>query len=130
VGETRAAYQASAAELAAYGPRVIAILKCHVGRTSAINARAIAEQLDWHGPYDDRRVRMIIRALIIERGETIGASDHDPRGYWWIDSAAEARAYLQNLKSRNLGIWERYRCFSRAAFRRFGIPVEQLRLEL
>lgn len=128
--EERAHYDASPAEVREYGPRIFAILRAHIGRANAINARTIAQRLGWHGEYDDRRVRMIIRTLIIEDGKTIGASDHDPRGYWWIDTEQEARAYLANLKSRNLGIWERYKSFSRAAYARFGIPVEQLRLDI
>jgi hypothetical protein len=128
--ETRASYTATPADVRDYGPRVLAILKAHVGRANAINARDIAQQIGWGGKYDDRRVRMIIRELIIGQRETIGASDHEPRGYWWIATEQEARDYLANLKSRNLGIWKRYKSFSYAAFARFKIPIEQLRLDL
>ena len=124
--ETKTAYQASDAELDEYGPRIIAILKCHIGRKNAITAKAIAAELGWCGRYDDRRVRMIIRRLVVERYELISSADDSPSGSWLIDSPAEARAYMADLKTRNLSIWERYRAIQKSAFIEFGIAPEQL----
>lgn len=129
MSEPRAAYQATDAELAEYGPRVLAIVRRHVGRANAIKARDIALELGWGGKYDDRRVRMIIRRLVIEQRQNIGSADDKPAGSWWIDSPDEVRSYLADLKARNLGIWERYQAAQRNAFIAFGIAPEQLQFD-
>jgi hypothetical protein len=128
--EERSAYHATPNEIKELAPRVLAILKTRIGRGMAITARFIAIELGLYGKYDDRRIRMIIRYLVVDCHETIAASHSSPRGYWWIGDEGEARAYLTELKRRNLGIWERYRSFSKAAHQKYGIPVEQLRLEI
>lgn len=127
--EYKAAYKASDTEMQDYAPRIRAVLASHNGRNRAINADHIAAQVGITGKNANRRVRMIV-ARMIDDGALIGSSPHEPRGYWLIQDRDEVRDVLANWRNRSIAIMRRYKILSDRAFQEFGIPVEQIKMEL
>jgi hypothetical protein len=130
MSETKARYDATPADLRDYAPRILSILQRHVGRANAITADDLAMRLNIKGANANRRVRMIIARMVLNNGEFIGSSPHEPRGFWLIDNRDEAREVLLNWRNRSLSLMRRYKRIAELAYRKFGIPIEQLKLEI
>lgn len=128
--DDRKAYQASDDDMQKYAPLIREVIAHHVGRNRAINADLIAEKVGITGKYANRKTRSIISRMVDEQDDFIGSSPSDPPGYWLIADRAEVQDVLRNWRNRSLSIMRRYKVLSDRAFKKFGIPVEQLRLEI
>ena len=128
--EEHPAYQASDAEMLLHAPTIRQLLAHHVGREQAINADTIAARIGITGKNANRRVRSIIARMVDEHGDFIGSSPHAPTGYWMIKDRDEVKSVLINWRNRSLAIMRRYKRLSDMAYRTYGIPVEQLKLEM
>lgn len=111
----------------AFVARVLAELQAHRGKSNAINARKLAQDL---GHKNDRMVRRAI-LLLIERGHAIAAStDKNGGGYFIAETKEEAEHYLNALASRARENYARHKFFAIASRAVFGIKNTQLELEL
>lgn len=121
--EPRACYQLTLPEQQNLAPRVLRALE----QARAANVRITAAELAKQTGTNARKARAVIETLI-ERGETIAASNSDDPGYFIIQSAEEAEAYERTLRSRGIKILKRLACFRRGTQRRFGgqMPLQTL----
>lgn len=88
-------------------PEIKRILDAHEGEGNPITAGDIAKALGWNGKYDDRKVRLIIEAMLWEADLAVLATTKDPPGYFKPNTWAEWQEYEQALKARIKGICER-----------------------
>lgn len=105
-------------------PKVLTILRAHVGMENAIFADEIAQQCNYR---DDRKIRIAIRELI-RQGHVI-ASD-TVNGYCIARTREEAEATLAITKSRALEDFDRCKDLASAMERKFGVPYQPWLMEL
>lgn len=82
----------------------------HRGHQNAITARELADYME----IPERKVRLIIRELIAD-GVPIASSTENMKGYFIIETRAEADTYAQSLRNRLIEDALRRRDFRRAA---------------
>lgn len=114
--EDRSHYTVTPSETQQFGEQILALLRQARAANLRITGAQIAARLEQP---NDRKIRIVIQQLI-ERGELIAASNHEPFGYFLIEDPHDATIYEATLRSRAHKTLKRLRDFRKAFGRKFG----------
>jgi hypothetical protein len=87
--------------------RVWSLIREHKGADNAISVAHICDLCNMN----DRKVRMIVKALIEAHGKPIGSTTSSPAGYYVINDDAERKSVQASLYRRAVSILRRARAY-------------------
>jgi hypothetical protein len=103
--------------------RLLAVLRVHCGRRSAIPLATICERTK----LGEREVKNLMRSLVVDFKVRIGAARTQPYGYYLVTTAEEAREAAQVYESEIIELAKRVRVLRGKHF--VAELLGQLRLE-